>query len=192
MTLDENAASGASAILKNGHYVVTAGLDTNAGKGVVVSGANATFDFGGLKKDTNNKYTALSSGGSTDEAIVVSGAKMNVNAGTWNLTGKLTLNGSTPSLTVGNADTVLTSAGGTIAATLNASELVIEAGSATVEKTGTLSVSKIEAGTNAISVSGSMSLAGAPIMRAELILMIMLSTVLSLVMMLLLYMRVLA
>lgn len=160
LTLADTDASGNSAILQTGHYVVTAGLDTNAGKGVVVSGANATFDFGGLKKDANGKDTALSSGGSTDEAIVVSGAKMNVNAGTWNLTGKLTLNGSSPSLTVGNDDTVLTSADSTIAATLNASELVIEAGSATVEKTGTLSVSKIEAGTNAISVSGSMSLAG--------------------------------
>ena len=161
LTLADTDASGNSAILQTGHYVVTAGLDTNAGKGVVVSGANATFDFGGLKKDTNNKYTALSSGGSTDEAIVVSGAKMNVNAGTWNLTGKLTLNGSSPSLTVGNADTVLTSADSTIAATLNASELVIEAGSATVEKTGTLSVSKIDAIGSAINVSGTMSLAGA-------------------------------
>ena len=160
LTLEESAASGASAILKDGHYVVTAGLDTNAGKGVVVSGSNAKFDFGGLKKDANGKDTALSSGGSTDKAIVVSGATMNVNAGTWNLTGKLTLNGSSPSLTVGNADTVLTSADSTIAATLNASELVIEAGSATVEKTGTLSVSKIDAIGSAINVSGTMSLAG--------------------------------
>ena len=70
---------------------------------------------------------------------------MNVNAGTWNLTGKLTLNGSSPSLTVGNADTVLTSAGGTIPATLNSSELVIKTGSATVEKTGTLYLQKVNA-----------------------------------------------
>ena len=159
LTLADTDASGNSAILQTGHYVVTAGLDTNAGKGVVVSGANATFDFGGLK-ETDSKFTALSSGGSTDEAIVVSGAKMNVNAGTWNLSGKLTLNGSSPSLTVGNADTVLTSADSTIAATLNASELVIEAGSATVAKTGTLSVSKIDAIGSAINVSGTMSLAG--------------------------------
>ena len=162
LTLDESAASGASAILNKGHYVVTSGLSTNAENGVIVSGsnANATFDFGGLKKDADGKYTALSSGGSTDEAIVVSGAKMNVNAGTWNLTGKLTLNGSSPSLTVGNADTVLTSADSTIAATLNASELVIESGSATVAKTGTLSVSKIDAIGSGIKVSGTMSLAG--------------------------------
>lgn len=160
LTLQDADASGNSAILKDGHYVVTAGLDTNAGKGVVVSGSDAKFDFGGLK-ETDGKFTALSSGGSTDEAIVVSGAKMNVNAGTWNLTGKLTLNGSSPSLTVGNADTVLTSADSTIAATLNASELVIEAGSATVEKTGTLSVSKIDAIGSGINVSGTMILAGA-------------------------------
>ena len=152
LTLEENAASGNSAILKDGHYVVTAGLDTNAGKGVVVSGANATFDFGGLK-ETDGKYTALSSGGSTDEAIVVSGAKMNVNAGTWNLTGKLTLNGTTPSLTVGNADTILTSAGGTIAATLNASELDIQAGTVTVEKTGILNLQKVNAIKNSITIN---------------------------------------
>ena len=94
LTLENANASGKSAILKTGHYVVTAGLDTNAGKGVVVSGANAKFDFGGLKKDANSKYTALSSGGATDEAIVVSGATMNVNAGTWDLSGKLTLDGA--------------------------------------------------------------------------------------------------
>ncbi|MCK0514921.1 autotransporter domain-containing protein [Anaerobiospirillum sp. NML120448] len=166
LTLQDADASGNSAILQTGHYVVTAGLDTNAGKGVVVSGSNAKFDFGGLKKDAKGKYTALSSGGSTDEAIVVSGATMNVNAGTWNLTGKLTLNGSSPSLTVGNDDTVLTSADSTIAATLNASELVIEAGSATVEKTGTLNLQKVNAITKSITInttneSGSSSLAGA-------------------------------
>ena len=157
LTLQDADASGNSAILKTGHYVVTAGLDTNAKNGVVVSGSDAKFDFGGLK-ETDGKFTALSSGGSTDKAIVVSGAKMNVNAGTWNLTGKLTLDGTTPSLTVGNADTVLTN--GTITPTLNASELVIKTGSATVEKTGTLSVSKIDASGSSINVSGKMSLAG--------------------------------
>ena len=167
LTLDESAASGASAILNKGHYVVTSGLSTNAENGVIVSGsnANATFDLGGLKKDAKGKYTALSSGGSTDEAIVVSGATMNVNAGTWNLTGKLTLDGTGSKLTVGNADTVLTSAGGTIAATLNSSELVIKAGSATVEKSGTLNLQKVNAIAKSITInttneSGS-SLAGA-------------------------------
>lgn len=162
LTLEESAASGASAILNKGHYVVTAGLDTNAGKGIVVSGSNAKFDFGGLKKDANGKYTALSSGGSTDEAIVVSGATMNVNAGTtWNLTGKLTLDGAGSKLTVGNKDDVLTSDDKTISAGLTASELIIKTGgSATVEKTGTLSVSKIDAIGSAINVSGTMSLAG--------------------------------
>lgn len=153
LTLEEANASSNSAILKSGHYVVTAGLDTNAKNGVVVSGSDAKFDFGGLKKDADNKYTALSSGGSTDEAIVVSGAKMNVNAGTWNLTGKLTLNGSSPSLTVGNADTILTSAGGTITATLNASELDIQAGTVTVEKTGILNLQKVNAITNSITIN---------------------------------------
>lgn len=161
LTLEDANASGNSAILNTGHYVVTAGLDTNAGKGVVVSGSNAKFDFGGLKKDAKGKYTALSSGGSTDEAIVVSGAKMNVNAGTWNLTGKLTLDGTGSTLTVGNADTVLTSDDKTISAGLTASELIIKtADSATVEKTGTLSVSKIDAIGSAINVSGTMNLAG--------------------------------
>ena len=160
LTLADTDKDTNAATLKSGHYVVTAGLDTNAKNGVIVSGSDAKFDFGGLKKDAKGKYTALSSGGSTDEAIVVSGATMNVNAGTWNLTGKLTLNGSSPSLTVGNADTVLTSADSTIAATLNASELVIESGSATVAKTGTLSVSKIDASGSSINVSGKMSLAG--------------------------------
>ena len=152
LTLEESAASGASAILKDGHYVVTAGLDTNAKNGVIVSGSNAKFDFGGLK-ETDGKFTALSSGGSTDKAIVVSGATMNVNAGTWNLTGKLTLNGTTPSLTVGNADTILTSAGGTIAATLNASELDIQAGTVTVEKTGILNLQKVNAIKNSITIN---------------------------------------
>ena len=160
LTLEEANASANSAILKDGHYVVTAGLDTNAGKGVVVSGANAKFDFGGLKDDANGKYTALSSGGATDEAIVVSGATMNVNAGTWDLSGKLTLEGTTPSLVVGNADTVLTSAGGTIEATLNSKELVIKTGTATVEKTGTLNLQKIDASVSAINISGAMNLVG--------------------------------
>ena len=162
LTLEENAASGASAILKDGHYVVTAGLDTNAGKGVVVSGNNAKFDFGGLK-ETDGKFTALSSGGSTDKAIVVSGAKMNVNAGTtWNLNKSLTLDGAGSKLTVGNKDNVLTSDDKTISAGLNASELIIKTGgSATVEKTGTLSVNKIDAIGSAINVSGAMILAGA-------------------------------
>ena len=161
LTLEESAASGASAILNKGHYVVTAGLDTNAKNGVVVSGSDAKFDFGGLKEN-DGKFTALSSGGSTDEAIVVSGAKMNVIAGTWNLSGKLTLDGTGSKLTVGNADTVLTSDDKTISAGLTASELIIKTGdSATVEKTGTLSVSKIDAIASAINVSGTMSLAGA-------------------------------
>ena len=162
LTLEDANASGNSAILKDGHYVVTAGLDTNAGKGIVVSGSNAKFDFGGLKKDANGKYTALSSGGSTDKAIVVSGAKMNVNAGTtWNLNKSLTLDGAGSKLTVGNKDDVLTSDDKTISAGLNASELIIKTGgSATVEKTGTLSVSKIDAIGSAINVSGTMSLAG--------------------------------
>lgn len=160
LTLENTSTAGASATLKTGHYVVTSGLSTNAENGVIVSGSDAKFDFGGLKKDANGKYTALSSGGLTDEAIVVSGAKMNVNAGTWNLSGKLTLDGTTPSLVVGNADTVLTSAGGTIEATLNSDELVIKSGTATVEHTGTLSVSKIEASSSAINVSGTMKLDG--------------------------------
>ncbi|MDO4675364.1 MAG: autotransporter domain-containing protein [Anaerobiospirillum succiniciproducens] len=160
LTLDNANASANSAILKDGHYVVTAGLDTNAGNGVVVSGANAKFDFGGLKDDANGKYTALSSGGATDEAIVVSGATMNVNAGTWDLSGKLTLEGTTPSLVVGNADTVLTDAGGTIEATLNSKELVIKTGTATVEKTGTLNLQKIDASGSAINISGAMNLVG--------------------------------
>lgn len=160
LTLEDANASGNSANLKDGHYVVTAGLDTNAGKGVVVSGANAKFDFGGLKKGADSKYTALSSGGATDEAIVVSGATMNVNAGTWDLSGKLTLEGTTPSLVVGNADTVLTSAGGTIEATLNSKELVIKTGKVTVEDTGTLSVTKIDASGSAINISGAMNLDG--------------------------------
>ncbi len=160
LTLQDANASGNSAILKTGHYVVTSGLSTNAENGVVVSGSNAKFDFGGLK-ETDGKFTALSSGGSTDEAIVVSGAKMNVNAGTWNLTGKLTLDGTGSKLTVGNADTVLTSDDKTISAGLTASELIIKTGdSATVEKTGTLSVSKIDAIGSAINVSGTMNLAG--------------------------------
>ena len=160
LTLDNANASANSAILKDGHYVVTAGLDTNAGKGVVVSGANAKFDFGGLKKDANSKYTALSSGGATDEAIVVSGATMNVNAGTWDLSGKLTLDGAGSTLTVGNADTLLTDAGGTIGATLNSKELVIKSGTATVEDTGTLSVNKIDASGSALQLSGTMNLVG--------------------------------
>ena len=165
LTLADTDKDTNAATLKSGHYVVTAGLDTNAKNGVVVSGSDAKFDFGGLK-ETDGKFTALSSGGSTDKAIVVSGATMNVNAGTWNLTGKLTLNGTTPSLTVGNADTILTSAGGTIAATLNASELDIQAGTVTVEKTGTLNLQKVNAITKSITInttneSGSSSLAGA-------------------------------
>ena len=162
LTLEDANASGNSAILKDGHYVVTAGLDTNAGKGIVVSGSNAKFDFGGLKKDANGKFTALSSGGSTDKAIVVSGATMHVNAGTtWNLNKSLTLDGAGSKLTVGNADTVLTSDDKTIEAGLNASELIIKSGgSATVEKTGTLSVNKIDAIGSSINVSGKMSLAG--------------------------------
>ena len=160
LTLDDASASGNSAILKDGYYVVSSGLSTNAEKGVIVSGSSARFYFGGLKKDANSKYTALSSGGSTDEAIVVSGATMNVNAGTWDLSGKLTLDGADSKLTVGNADTVLTSAGGTIEATLNSKELVIKTGTATVEDTGTLSVTKIDASGSAINISGAMSLVG--------------------------------
>ena len=160
LTLEDADASANSAILKTGHYVVTSGLSTNAENGVVVSGANAKFDFGGLKKDANSKYTALSSGGSTDEAIVVSGATMNVNAGTWDLSGKLTLEGTTPSLVVGNADTVLTSTGDTIGATLNSNELVIKTGSATVEKKGTLNLHKVDASGSAINISGAMNLVG--------------------------------
>ena len=159
LTLEDADVSGNSAILKDGYYVVTSGLSTNAENGVIVSGSNARFYFGGLK-ETNGKYTALSSGGSTDEAIVVSGATMNINAGTWNLSGKLTLEGTSPSLVVGNADTVLTSTGGTIGATLNSKELVIKTGTATVEDTGTLSVNKIDASGSAINISGAMNLVG--------------------------------
>ena len=148
LTLQDADASGNSAILQTGHYVVTAGLDTNAGKGVVVSGSNAKFDFGGLKKDADGKISGLSSGGSTNKSILVSGAKMNVNAGTWNITGSgttLTLDGTDSKLTVGNADTV--------SATLNSSELVIKAGSATVEKTGTLNLQKVDAITDSITIN---------------------------------------
>ena len=160
LTLEDANASGNSAILKEGYYVVTSGLSTNAENGVIFSGSNARFRFGGLIADANGKYTALSSGGSTDEAIVVSGATMNVNAGTWDLSGKLTLEGTTPSLFVGNADTVLTSTGGTIEATLNSKELVIKTGSATIEKTGTLNLQKIDASGSAINISGAMNLVG--------------------------------
>ena len=160
LTLDNADASANSAILKDGHYVVTSGLSTNAENGVIVSGSKAKFDFGGLKDDANGKYTALSSGGATDEAIVVSGATMNVNAGTWNLSGTLTLDGADSKLTVGNEDTVLTSTGDTIGATLNSKELVIKSGTATVEDTGTLSVNKIDASGSAINISGAMNLVG--------------------------------
>ena len=160
LTLDDASASGNSAILNEGYYVVTSGLSTNAENGVIVSGSNARFYFGGLKDDANGKYTALSSGGATDEAIVVSGATMNVNAGTWNLSGTLTLDGADSKLTVGNEDTVLTSTGGTIGATLNSKELVIKSGTATVEDTGTLSVNKIDASGSAINISGAMNLVG--------------------------------
>ena len=159
LTLDDASASAKSAILKEGYYVVTSGLSTNAEKGVIVSGSNARFYFGGLK-ETNGKYTALSSGGATDEAIVVSGATMNVNAGTWDLSGKLTLDGAGSTLTVGNSDTLLTDAGGTIGATLNSKELVIKSGTATVEDTGTLSVNKIDASGSALQLSGAMNLVG--------------------------------
>ena len=160
LTLDEANASGNSATLKDGHYVVTSVLSTNAENGVVISGSNAKFDFGGLKKDADGKFSGLSSGGSIDAAVVVSGATMNVNAGTWNLAGKLTLDGADSKLTVGNKDTVLTSSGGTIEVTLTSRELVIKSGSATVENTGTLSVNKIDAVGSSVKVSGSLSLAG--------------------------------
>ncbi len=160
LTLEDANASGNSAILKEGYYVVTSGLSTNAENGVIFSGSNARFRFGGLIADANGKYTALSSGGSTDEAIVVSGATINVNAGTWDLSGKLTLEGADSKLIVGNEDTVLTDAGGTIEATLNSKELVIKTGKVTVEDTGTLSVTKIDASGSAINISGAMNLDG--------------------------------
>lgn len=160
LTLEDANASGNSAILKEGYYVVTSGLSTNAENGVIFSGSNARFRFGGLIADANGKYTALSSGGSTDEAIVVSGATINVNAGTWDLSGKLTLEGADSKLIVGNEDTVLTDAGGTIEATLNSKELVIKTGKVTVEDTGTLSVTKIDASGSAINISGAMNLVG--------------------------------
>lgn len=160
LTLEDANASGNSAILKEGYYVVTSGLSTNAENGVIFSGSNARFRFGGLKADANGKYTALSSGGSTDEAIVVSGATMNVNAGTWDISGKLTLDGTDAKLIVGNEDTVLTSSGGTIEAALNSKELVIKTGTVTVEDTGTLSVNKVDASGSAINISGAMNLVG--------------------------------
>ena len=40
---DADVSNGNSAILKDGYYVVTSGLSTNAENGVIVSGSNARF-----------------------------------------------------------------------------------------------------------------------------------------------------
>lgn len=159
LNLADTDVSGSSAILKSGNYVVTSGLSSNAEKGVVLSGSDVKFEFGGLSKDSNDKYTALSSAGSSDVEILASGASVDVNSGVWKLNQKLTLDNSSK-LTVGNKDTVLTADNSTITASLDSADLVIKSSSVDVEKTGTLNLNKLDANNSKINVSGTMSLAG--------------------------------
>lgn len=160
LMLEETAASGNAAILKDGHFVITNGLETNAEKGLVVSGANSTFDLGGI--ETKDKVsTSLSNGGKVSVDVTISGGKATVTSGKWVLDKNLTLESAGSTLTVGHADTVVDAKGEGIGAALAASNLIIKTGgSATVNTTGSLDVTNIDAISNSITVSGAMIIAG--------------------------------
>ena len=160
LMLKETDASGNAATLKSGHFVITKGLETNAEKGLVVSGANSKFDLGGI--ETKDKVsTSLSNGGKVSVDVTISGGKATVTSGKWVLDKKLTLDGTSSTLTVGHDDTVVDAKGDGIGAVLAASNLIIKTGgSASVNTTGSLEVTNIDAISNSITVSGAMSIAG--------------------------------
>lgn len=160
LMLEETAASGNAATLINGHFVVTKGLETNAKKGLVVSGAAAHFDLGGIETK-DNVTTGIGTGGTISTDITISGGKATVTSGKWVLDKNLTLDGTSSTLTVGHDDTVVDAKGDGIGAALAASNLIIKTGgSATVKTTGSLDVTNIDAIGSSITVSGAMSIAG--------------------------------
>ena len=159
LTLEEANKTG-EAILKDGHFVITKGLETNAKKGLVVSGAAAHFDLGGIETK-DNVTTGIGTGGTISTDITISGGKATVTSGKWVLDKNLTLDGTSSTLTVGHDDTVVDAKGDGIGAVLAASNLIIKTGgSASVNTTGSLEVTNIDAISNSITVSGAMSIAG--------------------------------
>lgn len=160
LTLADGDKAGNAAVLKNGHYVVTKGLETNSEKGITVSGSDAKFEFGGVS--TNGKVsTGLGTGGTVASDVLISGGKASVTSGKWTLSKKLTLSGSGSTLTVGNEDTVVDAEGATLGAALGVENLHIETGgSATVKAYSSLDVTNINSIGSGVELHGSMSIAG--------------------------------
>ena len=159
LTLEE-ANKANAAILKDGHYVVTKGLETNGEKGVIISGSSANFEFGGVS--TNGKVsTGLGTGGTVASDVLISGGKASVTSGKWTLSKKLTLSGAGSSLIVGNEDTVVDAEGATLGAALGVEKLIIESsGKATVKAYSSLDVTNINSIGSGVELHGSMSIAG--------------------------------
>ena len=158
LTLEE-ANKANAAILKDGHYVVTKGLETNGEKGVIISGSSANFEFGGVS--TNGKVsTGLGTGGTVASDVLISGGKASVTSGKWTLSKKLTLSGAGSTLTVGNDATVVDAEGATLGAALGVENLIIKEGSATVKAYSSLDVTNIDSISSGVVLHGSMSIAG--------------------------------
>ena len=158
LTLEE-ANKANAAILKDGHYVVTKGLETNGEKGVIISGSSANFEFGGVS--TNGKVsTGLGTGGTVASDVLISGGKASVTSGKWTLSKKLTLSGAGSTLTVGNEASVVDAEGATLGAALGVENLIIKEGSATVKAYSSLDVTNIDSISSGVVLHGSMSIAG--------------------------------
>ena len=159
LTLADGDKAGNAAVLKNGHYVVTKGLETNSEKGITVSGSDAKFEFVGVS--TNGKVsTGLGTGGTVASDVLISGGKASVTSGKWTLSKKLTLSGAGSSLIVGNEDTVVDAEGATLGAALGVENLIIKEGSATVKAYSSLDVTNINSIGKGVELYGSMSIAG--------------------------------
>ena len=159
LTLADGDKAGNAAVLKNGHYVVTKGLETNSEKGITVSGSDAKFEFGGVS--TNGKVsTGLGTGGTVASDVLISGGKASVTSGKWTLSKKLTLSGAGSTLTVGNEASVVDAEGATLGAALGVENLIIKEGSATVKAYSSLDVTNINSIGKGVELYGSMSIAG--------------------------------
>ena len=133
LTLDD---TNASAILNGGNYTLANALQTNASKGLILSGGN--FEFG-----------AGSASFTIPENIAISGASVSFKSNQVNTLEKLTLTGAGASLNIGEA--------GASDTNITTNNLLIENGKLKIEKSGTLETKKLSSATNGVELFGSMT-----------------------------------
>ena len=118
VVLNVTNKTAAPAKLASGSITVLGGLSTDSEKGFEINGAKSSLNLGLIETDTNTGIsTSLSTGGSIDNDVLISGSKGLVDSGVWNAK-NVTVSGASAELRVGTTTSLFDAQDQAITATL--------------------------------------------------------------------------